>query len=347
MARRTRSKKVAERQGEGIRNAEAGRGVGEEEEEEGTTTSTATTSTTTATTTATTKLKLVRSSSLGDIGESEDRASSAAGASRGLLDGVVNKHDGDDAAGVQKSSRVTPPPVPALGIARAADGGSLMTAPAGYQGGPRDLRVDTARRGCASKGEGLDVRDTKTSQPGFLTGRSPRRSNAGEVVYDSARGLDLNAKATNARHLKELRVSKTFNEPSLDSVGSAKSKGSEEQEKEVGADEHLKSAAPATAPATTSTSTMSLSGYLAGELVPAPVYHTADSFWGQTERDRVYNALWYVPYQLERLIGFGNAICMHAFLGIFTMLPLRVARSLVVLAFHWAGWRSTSPSTSR
>ena len=333
MARRTRSKKVAERQGEGIRNAEAGRVPGEEfgEEEE-----------------TNTKPKLVRSSSLGDIGESEDRASSAggcagagAGASHGLLDGVVDKHDGDDAAGVQKSSRVTPPTVPALGIAMAADGGSLMTAPAGYQGGPGELRVDTARRGCASKGEGLDVRDTKTSQPGFLTARSPRRSDAGEVVYDSARGLNLNAKATNTRHLKEIRVSKTFNEPSLDSVGSAKSKGSEEPEKEVGADEHLKPAAAAT-----STATMSLSGYLAGELVPAPVYHTADSFWGQTERDRVYNALWYVPYQLERLIGFGNAICMHAFLGIFTMLPLRVARSLVVLAFHWAGWRSTSRSRS-
>ena len=71
--------------------------------------------------------------------------------------------------------------------------------------------------------------------------------------------------------------------------------------------------------------------FLAGELIPEPVYHTTDVVWGQSERDRVYNALLYVPYQLERLIGFGNAICLNAFLGVYTMLPLRVFKSLWVL----------------
>lgn len=71
--------------------------------------------------------------------------------------------------------------------------------------------------------------------------------------------------------------------------------------------------------------------FLTGEFIPEPVYHTTDVVWGQSERDRVYNALLYVPYQLERLIGFGNAICLNAFLGIYTMLPLRVLKSLWVL----------------
>lgn len=71
--------------------------------------------------------------------------------------------------------------------------------------------------------------------------------------------------------------------------------------------------------------------FLTGELIPEPVYHTTDAVWGQSERDRVYNALLYVPYQLERLIGFGNAICLNSFLGIYTILPLRVSRSLWVL----------------
>jgi hypothetical protein len=71
--------------------------------------------------------------------------------------------------------------------------------------------------------------------------------------------------------------------------------------------------------------------FLSGELIPEPVYHTTDVVWGQSERDRVYNALLYVPYQLERLIGFGNAICLNAFLGIYTILPLRVLKSLWIL----------------
>ena len=54
--------------------------------------------------------------------------------------------------------------------------------------------------------------------------------------------------------------------------------------------------------------------YLAGELRPGPSYPTADVVWGQTERDRVYNALVAVPYQLERFMLFGLAACLDSFL---------------------------------
>lgn len=54
--------------------------------------------------------------------------------------------------------------------------------------------------------------------------------------------------------------------------------------------------------------------YLAAELRPGPSYPTADVVWGQTERDRVYNALVAVPYQLERFLLFGVAVCLDSFL---------------------------------
>lgn len=54
--------------------------------------------------------------------------------------------------------------------------------------------------------------------------------------------------------------------------------------------------------------------YLAAELHPGPSYPTADVVWGQTERDRVYNALVAVPYQLERFLLFGVALCLDSFL---------------------------------
>jgi hypothetical protein len=56
------------------------------------------------------------------------------------------------------------------------------------------------------------------------------------------------------------------------------------------------------------------SAYLSAELHPGPSYHTADVVWGQSERDRVYNALVAVPYQLERLMLFGVAVCLDSFL---------------------------------
>ncbi len=54
--------------------------------------------------------------------------------------------------------------------------------------------------------------------------------------------------------------------------------------------------------------------YLAAELLPGPTVPTADAVWGQTERDRVYNALVAVPYQLERFLLFGVAVCLDSFL---------------------------------
>lgn len=65
--------------------------------------------------------------------------------------------------------------------------------------------------------------------------------------------------------------------------------------------------------------------FLAAELLPGPSYPTTDVVWGQTERDRVYNALLAVPFQLERLVWLGIALCLDSFLSIFAFLPLRVA----------------------
>ena len=68
--------------------------------------------------------------------------------------------------------------------------------------------------------------------------------------------------------------------------------------------------------------------FLVAELKPSPVYPTTDVVWGQTERDRVYNALISVPYHLERLVALGNTVCLTSFLSIFTVLPLRVVSAL-------------------
>lgn len=68
--------------------------------------------------------------------------------------------------------------------------------------------------------------------------------------------------------------------------------------------------------------------FLVAELKPSPVYPTTDVVWGQTERDRVYNALISVPYHLERLVALGNTVCLISFLAIFTVLPLRVVSAL-------------------
>lgn len=75
----------------------------------------------------------------------------------------------------------------------------------------------------------------------------------------------------------------------------------------------------------------SLGAYVAAELHPGPSYPTTDVIWGQSERDRVYNALLAVPYQLERLLWLGTAVCMDSFLAVFTLLPLRVVGALGTL----------------
>jgi len=72
----------------------------------------------------------------------------------------------------------------------------------------------------------------------------------------------------------------------------------------------------------------SLGAYVAAEFHPGPSYPTTDVIWGQSERGRVYNALLAVPYQLERLLWLGTAVCMDSFLAVFTLLPLRVIGAL-------------------
>ena len=52
------------------------------------------------------------------------------------------------------------------------------------------------------------------------------------------------------------------------------------------------------------------------------------TLWGQTERDRVYNAILFVPYQLERFLLVGIVVCLDSFLGILTLLPIRFIRAL-------------------
>ncbi|GLI64125.1 hypothetical protein VaNZ11_007302 [Volvox africanus] len=86
-----------------------------------------------------------------------------------------------------------------------------------------------------------------------------------------------------------------------------------------------------------------LAAYVAAETHPAEKTPTADVVWGQTERERVYNFLLYVPYQLERLILFGSLLLMDSFLGVFTLLPLRCVLALVQLtrgrvATFMPGW---------
>eukprot|EP00887_Chlorella_sp_A99_P006432 scaffold3.g6432.t1 len=86
------------------------------------------------------------------------------------------------------------------------------------------------------------------------------------------------------------------------------------------------------APAPGAPPPQSFAAYWQAELHPGPSYPTTDVVWGQTERDRVYNAILSVPYQLERLLWFGVLICWDSFLGTFTLLPLRVLRALGALA---------------
>ncbi|EFJ52305.1 hypothetical protein VOLCADRAFT_86592 [Volvox carteri f. nagariensis] len=76
-----------------------------------------------------------------------------------------------------------------------------------------------------------------------------------------------------------------------------------------------------------------LAAYVLAEAQPAEKTPTADVVWGQTERERVYNFLLYVPYQLERLIWFGSLLLVDSFLGVFTLLPLRCALAMAQLAF--------------
>lgn len=69
------------------------------------------------------------------------------------------------------------------------------------------------------------------------------------------------------------------------------------------------------------------------------IYPTADVLWRQTERDRVYNYLIYVPYQSERVMWFGCLICLISTISHLTLLPVRVVRAVQT-------WRRSHKSIS-
>jgi hypothetical protein len=77
-----------------------------------------------------------------------------------------------------------------------------------------------------------------------------------------------------------------------------------------------------------SSSSSSFRSYLHGELHPNPSLPTADVAWGQTERQRVYNALLAVPLHLERLLLLGGLLCTDAWLAVLTLLPLRIGMAV-------------------
>ncbi|GMH37210.1 hypothetical protein BSKO_05083 [Bryopsis sp. KO-2023] len=65
--------------------------------------------------------------------------------------------------------------------------------------------------------------------------------------------------------------------------------------------------------------------YWAGEIMTQPKEFKMDVL-RETERDKVYNTLWRVPYHLERFVWVGVLVCMDSLLGLLTMLPFRCGR---------------------
>ena len=88
---------------------------------------------------------------------------------------------------------------------------------------------------------------------------------------------------------------------------------------------------------------LSFISYLAEEAIPYEKEPQKDIVWGQTERDRVYQYLILVPYQLERLLQLGFVICVDTLLGAITLLPLRCLFSVTAL---FRGSRKSSPMGS-
>jgi hypothetical protein len=91
---------------------------------------------------------------------------------------------------------------------------------------------------------------------------------------------------------------------------------------------------------------LSFISYLAEEARPYEKEPQKDIVWGQTERDRVYQYLILVPYQLERLLQLGFVICVDTLLGAITLLPLRCLLSLTAL-FKGSGKSIPMGSTIR
>ena len=148
------------------------------------------------------------------------------------------------------------------------------------------------------------------------------------------------------------KLSRTVSTPAHDVNAAQFQQEEEQQEGGEGANERQPPPPPLPPPPTATVvehvpETQSLGEYIAKELHPGPSYHTTDVVWGQTERDRVYNALLAVPFQLERLLWLGVAIASDSFLSVFTVLPLRVLGALATIALGFPYRRSPPPPQLR
>ncbi|CAL8469052.1 g8593 [Coccomyxa elongata] len=84
----------------------------------------------------------------------------------------------------------------------------------------------------------------------------------------------------------------------------------------------------------------SFTQYLWAELNPNTAAPPSGLRQGRLERQRVYNAILFVPFQLERLLWYGLLVCLDSFLAVFTVLPVRLlgAVSSAVGSLRGAGW---------
>ena len=98
--------------------------------------------------------------------------------------------------------------------------------------------------------------------------------------------------------------------------------------------------------ATSSKPRITFLSYLREEATPFEKEPQKDVLWGQTERDRVYQYLLLVPFQLERLLQLGFVICVDTLLGTITLLPLRCLFSLIGSRREAFGGRGGSPAAA-
>ncbi|EIE21001.1 DUF747-domain-containing protein [Coccomyxa subellipsoidea C-169] len=81
-------------------------------------------------------------------------------------------------------------------------------------------------------------------------------------------------------------------------------------------------------PSGTAPPNSSFGQYLWAELNPNAAAPPSAMRQGLLERQRVYNAILLVPFQLERLLWYGLLVCLDSFLAVFTVLPVRLLGAL-------------------
>ena len=59
-------------------------------------------------------------------------------------------------------------------------------------------------------------------------------------------------------------------------------------------------------------------------------------------RERVFDIIWYIPLEFERLNFYGGMLCADAVLGVVTSLPVRVVCQTARVMF--APWAAVLPS---